>query len=107
VQEIRPALYPQSTGGFAEVTLALRASLRQASEVDHLGDLPTAVLSSSELRRNGLAEADATRINGVIRLLHGELAGLSTNSVHRVIDGTGHYIHWDRPAAVVTASWRP
>lgn len=103
VQEIRPALYPQSTNGFSGVTLALRESLRQAGEVDHFGDLPMVVLSSSEMRRGGLFEEDANRINKVIRTLHAELAGLSTNSVHRIVAGAGHYIHWDKPEAVVTA----
>ena len=34
--------------------------------------------------------------------LHGELAGLSTNSDHR-IEAAGQYIHRDRPEAVVAA----
>lgn len=32
-----------------------------------------------------------------------ELAGLSSNSDHRVVEGTGHFIHQDRPEAVVEA----
>lgn len=34
---------------------------------------------------------------------HTELAGLSTNSSHRTVDGAGHYIHVDRPEAVIEA----
>lgn len=35
--------------------------------------------------------------------LHEELAGLSTNSDHRVVEAAGHCVHEDRPEAVVTA----
>ncbi len=35
--------------------------------------------------------------------LHEELADLSTNSDHRIIEGAGHYIHWDRPEEVLAA----
>lgn len=35
--------------------------------------------------------------------LHEELARLSTNSDHRIVEGAGHYIHRDRPEAVVAA----
>ena len=83
--------------------MALRESLRQAGEVDQFGDLPMVVLSSSEMRRGGVFEEEANRINKVILTLHAELAGLSTNSVHRIVAGAGHYIHWDKPEAVVTA----
>jgi pimeloyl-ACP methyl ester carboxylesterase len=35
--------------------------------------------------------------------LHRELAGLSTNSDHRIVEGASHYIHQDRPEVVVAA----
>jgi pimeloyl-ACP methyl ester carboxylesterase len=35
--------------------------------------------------------------------LHGELAGLSSNSDHRIVEGAGHYVHWDQPESVVAA----
>src|SRR5690606_4214252 len=35
--------------------------------------------------------------------LHRELAGLSTNSDHRIVEGAAHYVHQDRPEAVVAA----
>lgn len=35
--------------------------------------------------------------------LHGELAALSTSSDHRIVERAGHYIHRDRPDAVVAA----
>lgn len=35
--------------------------------------------------------------------LHAELARLSTNSDHRIVQDAGHYIHRDRPEAVVAA----
>ena len=96
VREIRSALYPQSAGGFAGVTLALRESLRQAGEVGPFGDLPIVVLSSSDTRRSN-------RVNTVIQELHAQLAGLSTNSVHKTVLEAGHYIHWDRPEVVMAA----
>ncbi len=39
----------------------------------------------------------------MIPALHAELADLSTNSVHKIVPGAGHYIHWDKPEAVITA----
>lgn len=35
--------------------------------------------------------------------LQEELAGLSTNSTHHIVPDSGHYIHWDQPAAVLSA----
>lgn len=44
------------------------------------------------------------RIRHEVRIaLNRELAALSTNSSHRVIDGAGHVIQFDRPEAVIDA----
>jgi pimeloyl-ACP methyl ester carboxylesterase len=48
------------------------------------------------------AEGNAA-IRRVLLELHGELARLSTNSDHRIVEGARHYIHRDRPEAVVAA----
>jgi pimeloyl-ACP methyl ester carboxylesterase len=88
--------------------------LREVREIDRMseqaggtvsfGDRPVVVLTAGiELEMPGLsAEANAGMRREWLQL-HRELAGLSTNADHRIVDGGGHYVHWDRPEAVIEA----
>jgi pimeloyl-ACP methyl ester carboxylesterase len=80
------------------------AMSEQAGRTGSLRDRPVVVLTAGEIRTMpGLsAESDAAMRRTWLEL-QGELATLSTNSDHRIVEGAGHYIHWDQPAAVVAA----
>ncbi len=88
------AFMPQSTAALIDEREARDATFEQAQAAGPLGDRPLVVLTAGgqppELREfwNGL---------------QAELADLSTNSDHRIIEGAGHYIQLDKPQAVVTA----
>lgn len=76
----------------------------QAGRTGPLGERPVVVLTAGEARTMpGLSEESDAAMRRVWLELHGELAGLSTNSDHRIVEGAGHYVHWDRPEAVIAA----
>jgi pimeloyl-ACP methyl ester carboxylesterase len=80
------------------------AMSEQAGRTGALGDRPVVVLTAGEARTMpGLSEESDAAMRRIWLELHGELAGLSTNSDHRVVEGAGHYVHWDRPEAVIAA----
>jgi pimeloyl-ACP methyl ester carboxylesterase len=83
---------------------AVDAMSEQAGRTGSLGDRPVVALSASVPRPMPDVSAE---VNAAMwrtwQELHRELAGLSTNSDHRIVDRAGHYIHWDRPEAVVAA----
>ena len=102
VQRINPSLLPQSSGYIRELQ-ELGQSLEQAREGDHFGDKPLIILTATNHASPGLNEDVLNRIEEVIPQLHANLATLSSNSDHRIIDGSSHNIHWDDPGVVVTA----
>lgn len=77
---------------------------KQAARTDTLGNRPVVVLSAGiSLEMPNVSKEGNAAMRQVWLELHEELAALSTNSDHRVIEGAGHYIHWDRPEEVVAA----
>lgn len=94
----------RSVGGVGRETAAMAASFAQVSDTGLLGDRPVVVLSSGNSPWMPLVSEDArTAMHRAIIRLHEDLAALSSNSNHWVVEGAGHYIHWDRPDAVVAA----
>ena len=76
----------------------------QAGRSGSLGDRPVVVLTAGEALTMPVVSAEGNAAMRRVWLeLHEELAGLSTNSDHRIVEGAGHYIHVDRPEAVVGA----
>ncbi len=69
------------------------------------GDLPLAVVTSSELVPNQPADSRAQRARRRFyaswAALQDELAMLSTNSTHDVSNRAGHYVHRDDPELVI------
>lgn len=93
----------------AELEMILVETGRSEPPSD-LGQLPLVVLSRGE----PLSFEDVPEIDGITQQtlndasevgaeLQAELAGLSTNGIHRVVPDSGHYIHWEQPAAVIEA----
>jgi pimeloyl-ACP methyl ester carboxylesterase len=83
--------------------LAFDAICREVS--GGFGDLPLAVVTSSELIPNQPAGSRAQRARRRFypawATLQDELAMLSTNSTHDVSDRAGHYVHRDDPELVI------
>ncbi|NNG16701.1 MAG: alpha/beta hydrolase [Gemmatimonadales bacterium] len=83
---------------------AIDAMSEQAARTGPLGDHPVVVLTAGvPLPMPGLSVEGNAAMRRTWLELHGELADLSTNSDHRIVEGAGHYVHWDRPDAVVAA----
>ncbi len=90
-------------GVLAEVAAADLA-FEQAALTGSLGDRPLVVLTAGlapEIR--DVSDEGNAALHRVLLELKDELAELSTNSDHRIVNGAGHYIHWDRPEAVIAA----
>ena len=69
-----------------------------------LGHMPLIVLTSEQFRLNEHMPAEArSAAQGLWMTFHRDLAAHSTRGVSRVVSGTGHYIHLERPDTVVAA----
>jgi pimeloyl-ACP methyl ester carboxylesterase len=83
---------------------SIDAMSEQAGRTGSLGNRPVVVLTAGvTLKMPDLSDDGNAAMRRIWLELHGELAGLSTNSDHHIVDGAGHYIHQDRPEAVVAA----
>lgn len=89
----------------AEETAMLPANLEaMAAMPDALGDLPLTVLSRGRMDGPpGASTSDLTALEQAWGELQAEIAGLSTNSQHRLADESGHYVQLDRPDLVIEA----
>lgn len=99
------ALGPRSAhGAMAEMEM-LDTIFAQSMETGSLGDRPLIVLTATMPPAQLPPRLSETWQRGHIvwHELQAELAALSTNSDHRVISDATHYVHWDQPAAVLTA----
>ena len=81
-------------------------SCKQVSEIGDLGDIPLIVLTAEKSQ-----DIEALRAKPVVyeqtqivwQALQNELVSLSTNSMHVIAEGSGHFIHLDRPELVIAA----
>ena len=90
--------------GFLGEENAREAIYEQASSTGPLGDRPVVVLTAGEPTSvSGLSDAVLSEWHETHRVLHAEIADLSTNSDLRRVEGAGHNIHRDDPEAVVAA----
>ncbi len=80
------------------------AIFEQAARAGSLGDRPLVVLTAGVTpTMPGVSDEGNAAMRRILLELKEELAGLSTNSDHRIVEGAGHYVHRDRPEAVVAA----
>ena len=83
---------------------AIAATFEQAGRTGSLGDRPLVVLSAGQGPSIPGVSAEANEaFKETLRKLHEELAALSDNSDHRIVEGSGHYVHQDQPQTVVSA----
>lgn len=77
---------------------------RESGDWWPLGDLPLIVLSAGARERNlSLPVEEAEAVEGVWAKGHERLAALSSKGARRIVPGSKHGIHWDRPQAVIAA----
>lgn len=70
-----------------------------------LGDMPLIVLTAgaNSVARSGETAADAQARHALWRSMHDEIAALSTRGERRTVEGAGHSIQLNQPAAVIAA----
>jgi pimeloyl-ACP methyl ester carboxylesterase len=79
-------------------------SLEQLRDIGSLGDLPMVVLASEAFLQEAPTSPEAgPRLHEMWQDLQRDLAGLSSNSVYTVVEGSGHFIQRNRPEVVVDA----
>lgn len=101
VQAFLPRTIPW---GFLGERMARDATAEQAAESEALGDRPLIVLTAGVgPRYPGVQDAALREFYDTWLALQAELASLSTNSDHRVIEGATHNIQRDDPEAVIAA----
>lgn len=90
--------------GVLAESAAVDATFEQAARTSSLGDRPVVVLTSGvPFAMPHISPQGNRAMEKVMREMHGELAQLSTDSDHRIVEGARHYIHRDRPEAVIAA----
>ena len=97
---------PTSLPGAVGEMQAIEALFAQARGTGDLGDRPLVVLTAGRMPDPlppPMTPELAQRMRAVWETLQSELADLSTNSDHRVIEDATHYVHWDDPDAAVSA----
>jgi pimeloyl-ACP methyl ester carboxylesterase len=83
---------------------AIQRTFARSARTGELGDRPLIVLTAGvEPELPGLSAAVNQAFRQTLLQAHRELTHLTTNANHRIVDGAGHYIHLDRPEAVVAA----
>jgi pimeloyl-ACP methyl ester carboxylesterase len=102
--EVVKHLIPRSVAALADEQEAFDEILGQARDAGPLGDRPLFVLTASNHARPGMSQAAIVNAQRAWVALQMELAGLSTNSVQRTVEGAHHYIQLARPEAVVEAT---
>lgn len=105
-QNLTELLLPRSVTGLLTEMDAIDTFAAQTAATSDLGDRPVVVLTAGQVAegiRQAFDEAVLEETHAVWLELQGELAALSTNSDHRVIERASHYIHQQAPEAVRTA----
>lgn len=91
----------------AEIRGAHLSATRWADEEIDLGDTPIYVLTRGDTTAGPMATEAENRTRWEIwKDLHADLVAASRGDVRRhiVVEGAGHYIHYDRPDAVLDAA---
>jgi pimeloyl-ACP methyl ester carboxylesterase len=94
------AFYPTSAAALAREARAFEETLRTAGGFRRLGDRPLVVLTAAIGYRAGMSPEQARRMDAAWDQLQAEQAAWSARGRREVVDAS-HYIHHDRPAAVV------
>lgn len=97
-------LWRSIPSGYYGELAARDAMSTEVQEAPSLGDRPLIVLTAGEASPlPGIPDSVLATFYDTWVSLQGELATLSTNSLHRVVEGSSHYIQNDAPTAVIDA----
>lgn len=107
VASIVNAYLPRSVPALLAESEAQDASMSQAREAGALDSLPLVVLTAGrdpDVFPPGVAPALRAQFQPLWMELQKELATLSSNADHRVIEDSGHFIQFDAPEVVTNAA---
>jgi pimeloyl-ACP methyl ester carboxylesterase len=76
----------------------IHETVRELKAAGDLDDLPVVVVTAEMIEDEWLATVPELAARAQVRL-----AGLSTNAIHVVADGSGHFVHVDEPDVVTAA----
>ena len=83
-----------------------KLSYQEATRVATLGDLPLYVLTAGDRTWTAPAYFPPTLKNRLADLwldAQNQIVALSSRSTHVIVERAGHFVHWDRPDAVLEA----
>jgi len=106
IVEVARAFGPVSLTEALREIKSREETLGLARKLGPIGDIPIIVLTAGRLKLPESAEMTPElekQLRDLRLELQGELAALSTNSDHRIIQSAAHFIQIDEPGAVVTA----
>lgn len=109
IQTTARPLLPTSLRALAAETQAVASTLVHAGEIRSLGDRPLLVLTAGlgaqadELAAMGLTAEQGERLRLASRALRDDQATWSRCGRNDVVEGSSHYIQFDRPTVVVAA----
>lgn len=98
------AFTPQGVAAGTRERAAFKDILDRASRVTSLGDLPLAVLTAEFLQGASDRSDEENRImGGLHHEMQAELAALSSNGEHHIIEGADHFLQLDHPGRIARA----
>jgi pimeloyl-ACP methyl ester carboxylesterase len=109
VDRVEQAYLPQNIGSFLKEVQSSEAAISAAGNFRQLGDRPLVVLtamkklSSDELQKMGMSQAQEIQMKALWKQLQANLATWSTHSRHEIVPDASHYIQLDRPDVVIKA----
>ena len=104
IKDVVSAFMPQTVTGLIGEMDATDEIFAQAGATGPLGDRPLIVLTAGKWESfGGVSDETLREADEVWWELQSELASLSTNSDHRMVQDATHYIQWDDPRTVIEA----
>lgn len=103
------AYYSSSIHGVLAGMNGLDATLQQAATASDLGKLPLVVLGRDDFLDGGMLELfgltakEAEQFNREWRDFRRQTASWSERGTYRAVEGSGHFIQFDQPTAVIAA----
>jgi pimeloyl-ACP methyl ester carboxylesterase len=88
---------------FAKMDSEELVAAREALGPAPLGAKPLVILTAGSTTSPGMTPEDLSAIRKVWITMHDEMAALSSRGVNRIVDGSGHYIHQEKPQVVIDA----
>lgn len=88
---------------FAKTDSEELVAARTGRGAQPLGGKPLVILTAGNSQSPGLTPEELEAVHRVWVTMHDEMATLSSRGVNRIVEGSGHYIHQEKPQAVIDA----